>query len=306
MGLFSSLFGGTKTYQPNTSLQEAEARRQYEAEAARFRELLDEQRRIAEEQRADADRRYREQLAAQQAEAQRQREFTEASQSRQLQAQYDEARRQEALQRELEGNRQADRAADMARAKERADAARAYAEGRQQKMDEGRAAIDEAYSGFDEGYFENFAKSFVGQFKPQAERAYDKERRGTTFAYGDAGNLRSSAAARAFGDLKQQLTDNEGKIAGAASDASQNFRNDIEGQKSDATQLIYSAGAVGNELLPERLSDVGSMLEGVGSQIGALTTTAQRRAQSIKAPSFSGTNLNLNFGVNKPTRTAAL
>lgn len=305
MGLFSKIFGGG-TKSPNTTRQEQEAQRQAAAELERYRALLEQQTKLAEQQRADEERRYQEQVAAQQAEAERQRAFQTEQQNRLIQAQRDEATRQETLQRELEATRQGERNATMAQQQARADAARQYVEGRMALMDKGRKDVEQAFSGFDDAYFDAFAKSFVGQFKPQLERAYDKSRKDTTFGFSDTGNLRSSAAGRAFGDLRLDLVKKEGELAGAASDASTSFRNDIENQKSDALSLINSAGGVGADNLPDGVTDIGGMLEGLGAQIGSISQSAQRRAQTIRAPSFAsqGANVNLNFTTRKPGAVA--
>ncbi len=300
MGLFSS----KKTSQPNTSLQEAEARRQAEAEAERFRQLLAQQQEMEAARRADENRRYQEQLTLQQTENERRRTEDAAREQRQTEARTSEITRQEAIQRELEATRQAERGQVLAQQQSKADAARAYAEGRQKLMDKGRAEVDGAYAGFDDNFFGEFEKAFTQQFAPQVERGYDKARKDTTYGYADASNLRSSAAARSFGDLKEQLTGNLGKVAGGAVDASQTFRNDIEGQKSDAKQLIYSAGGVGSENLPDGVTDVGGLLEGLGAQIGSLTATSRNRAKAIRAPSFNNANLNLDFGVSRPRSVA--
>ena len=122
---------------------------------------------------------------------------------------------------------------------------------------------------------------------------------GTTNGFADAHNLRSSAAARAFGDLTQQLNKNEGKIANSAQDAAGSFRNDIEGQKSDALSLVNSAAGVGDMNLPDGV-DANTALTGLGDQIGSLTTTAANRAKVIRNPSFSAPNLDISFSTKKP------
>lgn len=304
MGLFSSIFGTSKKSQPNTALQEAEARRQAELEAQRYRDLLAQQQQIADQQRTDTERRYQEQLQAQQAENQRQRDAAQTLLDRQIQAQRDEADRQEARQNSLEAQRQAERDAVLRAQEEKAQRSREYATGRQKLMDEGKAAIEGEYARFDDDFYGQFEQAFVDQFKPEVERGYEGARKDTTYAFGDAGNLRSSAAAKGFGDLKQQLTKNLGKVAGGATDAATSFRNDLEGQKSDALQTVFSAGGVGSENLPDGVTDVGGQLESLGSQIGALTTTARNRAKAIKTPSFQGANLNLDFGVKTPRLSA--
>lgn len=301
MSWISSLFKGKNTTVPDTSIQEAEARRQAEAETLRQQQLLEQQRQIAAEQRADAERRYQEQQAATAAENERQRKLQEDLVNRQIKQRQDELDRQEAGQRDIEAKRETERRETLAQQAKRAEESRTYATGRQELVDNARGAIDSAYAGFDDDYFNKFAQEFVDYYKPKAVKAYEGERRDTTFAYGDAGNIRSSAAARSFGDLKEQLTENEGKIANSATDEANSFRNDIEAQKSSALNTLFSSGAVGAADLPDGVTDVNGALGGIGSQLGALTQSQTNRAQTIRAPSISGTNLNLSFGTKKPS-----
>lgn len=305
MGLLSSIFGGKKTSQPNTAAAEAEARRQAELEAQRYRDQLVLIQAEQERQRAEAEKRYAEQQAAQQAENERQRRFQEDLVNRQIAAREAESARQEAMQREVEARREAERQETMAAQTAKATRAREYADGRQKLMDKGRAEIDAAYSGFDDKFFGDFASQFRDQFLPQVNRGYREARRGATAEFADRNNLRSSAAARAFGDLGRARGENEGKVAGAASDAAQTFRNDIDRQRSDALSLVYSAGGVGSEDLPDGVTDVGGALESLGQRLGSLTTTAKNRAQAVRAPSITGTNLNLNFNARTPGRIPA-
>lgn len=296
MGIFS----GKKTRQPDTSLQEAEARRQAEIEATRQQALLEEQRRLQEQTRADNERRYAEQLRQQQEENERQRTHQTSLVERQLAAQAAEVARQEAGQRAQEGKRDLERQETLAQTQQAATRAREYATGRQGLIDQSREGIESAYAKFDDKFFGDFAQSFIDQNKPALERGYQGERRATKLGFADTGNLRSTAAARSFGDLKTQLTTNQGKLANAGYDAAENYRDDIERQKSDALSLVMSGGGVGAETLPDGVTDVGGSLNNLGSRLGSLTTTQANRARTIRAPTFSSPNLDLSFGARKP------
>lgn len=305
MSWLSALFHGSKTSTPDTSAQEAEAARQAAAEQARLQALLEQQQKMWEQQRADDQKRYDAQVAAQQAEAERQRAAAADLVNRQIAAQQDQAQRQEAQQRAVEAQRESERAAAAQQAQDRATRVRSYSDGRQALIDKARGDITQAYSGFDQNFFDTFKQAFVDQYKPELERNAGQARRETTFGYGDTHNLRSSAAARSFGDVTQQLHANEGKLANSASDAAQSYRNDIEGQKSNALDLVFSAGGVGAGDLPDG-TDVGTALGGLGSQLGSITQSAARRAQTYNRPGFSSFAApNMSINVRKPGSGAA-
>lgn len=308
MGFLSSIFGSKKTSQPDTSAQEAEAQRQAAAEQARLQALLDQQQKMFDQQRADEQARYQQQLAAQQAEAERQRQAAQAENDRQYQLQQQQAAQQEAARQQANAQAEAERQAQAAAAADKARLAREYATGRQNLIDTNKAAIDSAYAGFDDKAFGDFAQSFVNYYKPQAEKTYQDATRDTTFGYGDAGNLRSSAAAKSFGDLVGQLHTNEGKIANAATDATNQYRGQIDQQKSDALGLLYDAAGAANPNLPDGFTDadLSSALGGLGTQLGGITSSAAGKAASTKAPTFGNANLDLSMNVKKPTGTSVI
>lgn len=282
-----------KAKTPDTSAQEAEALRQRQAEDARAEAL-----RIADEQR------YQQQRADDMARAEAQRVAQQAEADRQFQLLLGSLTQQGEAQRKFYADQKAEKDAEKAAAAQRAADSRAYVTGRQNLIDQSKAKIDEAYSGFNDTYFQKFAQDFVDTYRPQANRGYREATDKATFAYADSGNMRSSAAAKSFGDLARQKEVNAGKIANGALDASQTFQNDILGQKSDATSLLYSSGAVGADNLPDGVSDVNDMLRGIGSQLGSLTTTAANRAKNIKAPSFNVNSLDLSLNTRLPGRAA--
>lgn len=308
MSWLSSIFKGKKTTQPDTTVQETEAQRQSAAEQARLQALLDQQQKMYDQQRADDQTRAQQQLAAQQAEAERQRQATQAENDRQYKLQQDQLAAQETARQQANAQAESERQAVAAAAAEKARLGREYATGRQNLIDTNTAAIDKAYAGFDDKAFGDFANSFVSYYKPQAEKTYQDATRDATFGYADTGNLRSSAAAKSFGDLVGQLHTNEGKIANGATDATQAYRSQIDQQKSDALGLLYDAAGAANPNLPDGFTDtdLSSALGGLSSQIGGITSSAANKAASTKAPTFGSTNLDLSMNVKKPTGVSVI
>jgi hypothetical protein len=273
--------------------QTQELIREADLEAQRAQEAAARQQVQWEQQRASDEQRYQQQLTAQQAEAERQRQAQDSYNQQMLAGQ----------QSQLQAQQQA-AAEELARQQAKAEQARKYAEGRNTLIDKARGDINAAYSGFDDNYFHQFAQDFVNYYKPQLGREADQSQKQATYSYADSGNLRSTAAAKSFGDLNRQRAEKEGEIANSAIDNANSFRGDIDQQKSDALSLLFSSGAVGADSLPDG-SDAGSALAGIGSQLGALTTTQANKAKNIKAPSFSAGAMNLSLNTRLPGQRAA-
>lgn len=238
-----------------------------------------------DKQRADAERRHQEQLAAQQAEAQRQYELVLA-----------EIERQQTAQREAETRAAAEREAERQAAAQKAAQSRQFATERNNLMGKAKTDVESAYAGFDDAYFGKFAQDFTDFYKPQIEREHRQQKDQTTFAYDDAGTLRSSMSAKAFGDLARGRAEKEGQVASEAQDRAQGFRDDIDRQKNDALSAIFAAGSAANPVLPDGTLDITSGLAGLSTQIGALSTTAKNRAQRVSRPSVNTNPLDLSLG----------
>ena len=273
----------SKTSSPDTSAQEAEAARQRQLEQQFAEERLRQEREIYEQQRADAERRYQEQLALQNAENERQRQMI-----------MEEIARREERERLLEAERQAERQAKADEAAQRAQAARAYAEERNRFIDEATTGINQAYSGFDDPFFDKFAQDIVNYYKPQVRREFGAARDQTTYGFSDAGTLRSSMAAEAFGDLARERANKEARVSGEAQDRAQGFRDDINAQKNDALRSIYDAANIAPPSFEVGM-DGRAMAAPIGTQLSNIVRASTERATKTRAPSVTGGNLDLSF-----------
>jgi hypothetical protein len=269
---------------PDTSRQDAEAARQRAIEEQRYNERLLSERSMWDQQRADSERRYQGQLDQQTAESERQYSLLMGEVERQRQAQM-----------AAEAQAEVERQAVMQQAQERAARTTQYAAGRQALVDKSTADIEGAYAGFNDQYFGDFAKSFTDYYAPQIQRDYEGKTKTEAYQRADRGTLRSTEAARSFGDLLREKTTNEATVARQGQDQANALRDSILGQKRDALSTLFATGGVGAASLPDGVTDVNSALGGLGAQLGALTQTMKNRAASISSPGYS-LPANLNIG----------
>lgn len=247
--------GSKKVTVPDTRDQEAEMQRQFDALIAQMQAFMDAQVQIAGDER-EADRvRYEGQRAADLAEAERQRSIL-------LQQLTD----QKASQAEINAKLDAQRAAQEAAAAQRATDARAYSDGRIDLVDQVSGAIDTAYSGFDDSYFGNFMQQIMAAARPTIDKQYKDDRRSARLALTDAGNLNSSAGARALADLSRGYKERLGSESAKASDLATSLRTQIDAQKRSALSTLINSAFIGADDLPEG-ADVQNTLDDVASRL---------------------------------------
>lgn len=106
----------------------------------------------------------------------------------------------------------------------------------------GRSAIDSAFSQFDDGYFNNVAKSYVDQQNPQIDDQFAKAKDGLTARLAGQGTLSSSIGANRMAELAE-------KAAGArasAANSGRDFANQLRGNVQQSRDHLYglNTGAV--------------------------------------------------------------
>jgi len=258
----------------DTSVQDAEAARQREAliEQANLDRQLQQQ--LFQEQLAAEQARHNELLAAQQAEADR-RYAAEQAAAEQFRQQ-NEA---------ILAAQEAERANVERLAAERAQRATAYATARGDRVGAARDEINNAYSGFDDAYFDQFRQDYIGANKPQLDRAYRDTVRESRLDLADRGNLNSTAAAMFFGDLARTKAQKEAELAASAEASTRGFRNAIDSQRLDDLSSLTSS-AFATQELPDGVTDLDTALSDLDAQIGLISGDARRRATNISRPGY--------------------
>jgi len=117
---------------------------------------------------------------------------------------------------------------------------------RQNRIKEGIAAVQNAFKGFDQGFYDKQRANYTAWAQPQINRQYDTQLDQLRYGIARTGLGGSSVAAKAKGDLSQQLSDANMNMAQAARDYMQRSQNQVEAARQD---LIAQATATADPQL---------------------------------------------------------
>lgn len=123
---------------------------------------------------------------------------------------------------------------------QQADEARADADKKAAALKTGKANIDNAFSMFNDDFFNNIAKSYTDYATPQLEDQYDLAKKNITYALARNGTTNSSIAGDEFGQLAKQYATNITGIQGAGQDYANKARSDVASNKNDVTNQLYA------------------------------------------------------------------
>lgn len=151
--------------------------------------------------------------------------------------------------------------ADRQAAQTRADSA-AY----QGRLDAASGGVNNAYAGYDDGFYKNYAQKILDSQLPALQDKYQELGRTTKAGLADAGNLRGSAAARIVARLMASQTSDQAGLANAASNSAQTLRSSIDAQRQAAlAQAMAAAGVQQNTPVGgATLSDILAAISKVG------------------------------------------
>lgn len=172
-----------------------------------------------------------------------------------------------------------------------AEAARKEEEARQARIKAGMDKLDDAFSQFDDDFYNGRKSAYLDFYTPQLEDAYKKGQDELTFAFARNGTLNSTAAADKFADLLKDYEVNKASIASQADADVTNLKSRIAGEKSSLASQLNATGdadRVSNEalgrtqvLFNERptYNPLGDIFTGVANGVG--NYAAYNRDQSI-------------------------
>lgn len=148
-----------------------------------------------------------------------------------------------------------------ARPQELADELRGREDQRQQDILAGRDAINNAFSRFNDDYYNTFAADYTSHYYPQIDRQYDRAQGQTRASLADRGVGQSSIAGHAFADLLKTRLDARNQVAAGAVDAANALRSNVENTRTNLFGLNEAA-----------------------ADPAALNTQAQAQATALVAP----------------------
>lgn len=110
---------------------------------------------------------------------------------------------------------------------------------RKQDVLAGNAAIDSAFSGFNDAYYQKAADKYSGYYAPQLKEQYDDALGKVTASLAGRGLLGSSVGADTLAKLKQRNADETTRVANEGLDFANQLRSKVAGDKN----ALYAASA---------------------------------------------------------------
>jgi len=120
--------------------------------------------------------------------------------------------------------------------------ARAKEELRQNRLNQGKGAIEELFGpkNFGDPFYNKYTKASLDYNLPQLTTQYDKAKRDMTYDLARAGTLRSTAAGEAQGFLENERAVNEAGLRAKADVDTAALRQSIASQQQQAYNQLYA------------------------------------------------------------------
>ena len=131
--------------------------------------------------------------------------------------------------------------------KQAAEAAKAEAETkaredkRQADIKAGNAAVDSAFSQYDNNYYDNFKSTYTGNFNPEIDKQYSDATGRMTAALAGRGMLDSSLGAAKFGEALTTKNAARARVANDAEVAAGDMKGKVAARKTDLYSLNQAA-----------------------------------------------------------------
>jgi hypothetical protein len=124
--------------------------------------------------------------------------------------------------------------------KEQIAAAEAKEAERQARLAQGKSAIDKAFSGIGDSFYENYKANYLKYYMPQLQRQFGDARKALLFGLARAGTLKSSMAADRQAKLYEDRMDRDAMIRSQADSATGDLRGNVADAKSSAITQLYA------------------------------------------------------------------
>lgn len=159
-----------------------------------------------------------------------------------------------------------------------AERARAEEEARQGRIRAGQSAIDQAFAGFNDGYYDKYKGDYTGYYEPELDKQYAEAKKKATVKLASTGGLQTSAGAKTLADLFGNYSTKKTALAGQAMDAASELRSKVESNKTDLYNLNRAsadpaqATAMATQraggIVPGSFSPLGDVFGDIVSNVG--------------------------------------
>lgn len=182
---------------------------------------------------------------------------------------------------------------------------RADENARQSRITSGMSAIDRAFSGFNDDFYNKRAAAYSAFAMPQVERQARDARRQLVYALSRSGNLDSSAAIDRNADLDEEINQQRIGVTNTGIDQANQTRAQVENTRGNVVAQLNATGndsaataaamrSVENLNQPGGYSPLGNLfagfaqsLSGIGANAGNGYSGFAGRGSSLYGPSRS-------------------
>jgi len=112
---------------------------------------------------------------------------------------------------------------------------------RQTNINQGVSSIDQAFSRFNEPFFQNAAKTYSDYYLPQIDEAAGQTKNKLVAQLFNRGQLESTAGINALSDLEKRRLNERGRIGSEATDFVGNIRNQVTNSRNNLYDYARSA-----------------------------------------------------------------
>lgn len=181
-------------------------------------------------------------------------------------------------------------------AQREAERARQQEEARQAEIRQGRTAINDTFSQFDDNFFAGNRQAFKDYATPQLDEQFGDATKELTFDLARSGLRNSSVRGEQAGRLQGLYDKNMQQVTNEALSREQQQRNSVEGARSDLISLLQTTGdaqGATNQALsranmlsqPQPFSPMGQLFTDFTAGLG--TQAAMERAGAMSNGRFS-------------------
>lgn len=156
--------------------------------------------------------------------------------------------------------------------------ARRREEERKAAITQGNVNIDQAFSGFDQPFFNNASSNFIRAQQPDLDKQFADAKKNLTFALSRTGNLSSTAGATETRKLLDQLNRANQLVTSEADKFAQGLQGNVASTKSNLRSLLTASEdptSIGAQAISEAerlnaapvFAPLGQLFSGVGTSL---------------------------------------
>jgi len=109
---------------------------------------------------------------------------------------------------------------------------------RQNRIKEGISNIDNAFAGFDDGFYSGKSQNYLNYYRPQVDQQYGEAKQNTLYQLARQGIVNSSAGAKVNSDLARDYGNQLQSIQSGANSYAQNVRSQVEQQRNNLVNQV--------------------------------------------------------------------